>query len=117
MATLRPAPVRVTPPLKRRLQENGKGAQRTIVTNIFLVNLSVADLLVTLFCMPVQIAKSVTLLWYFGEVMCKTVNFLQAVCVKSNSARPTSDYDDDGCPVMTQYECLRLLIILVSQDT
>ncbi|KOB63310.1 Neuropeptide receptor A35 [Operophtera brumata] len=47
------------------------------VTNIFLVNLSVADLLVTLFCMPVQIAKSVTLLWYFGEVMCKTVNFLQ----------------------------------------
>ncbi|CAH0407953.1 unnamed protein product [Chilo suppressalis] len=48
-----------------------------LVTNIFLVNLSVADLLVTLFCMPVQIAKSVTLIWYFGEVMCKTVNFLQ----------------------------------------
>ncbi|CAG4976968.1 unnamed protein product [Colias eurytheme] len=51
------------------------------VTNIFLVNLSVADLLVTLFCMPVQISKSVTLLWYFGEVMCKTVNFLQGVTV------------------------------------
>ncbi|XP_046960754.1 neuropeptide FF receptor 1-like isoform X2 [Vanessa cardui] len=54
------------------------------VTNIFLVNLSVADLLVTLFCMPVQIAKSVTLLWYFGEVMCKTVNFLQGVAVASS---------------------------------
>ncbi|XP_028168201.1 neuropeptide FF receptor 2-like [Ostrinia furnacalis] len=54
------------------------------VTNIFLVNLSVADLLVTLFCMPVQIAKSVTLIWYFGEVMCKTVNFLQGVAVASS---------------------------------
>ncbi|CAB3243561.1 unnamed protein product [Arctia plantaginis] len=54
------------------------------VTNIFLVNLSVADLLVTLFCMPVQIAKSVTLLWYFGEVMCKAVNFLQGVAVASS---------------------------------
>ncbi|XP_068630731.1 QRFP-like peptide receptor [Battus philenor] len=54
------------------------------VTNIFLVNLSVADLLVTLFCMPVQIAKAVTLLWYFGEIMCKTVNFLQGVAVASS---------------------------------
>ncbi|KAJ0179655.1 hypothetical protein K1T71_004246 [Dendrolimus kikuchii] len=34
--------------------------------------------------MPVQIAKSVTLLWYFGEVMCKTVNFLQGVAVASS---------------------------------
>ncbi|XP_047521391.1 QRFP-like peptide receptor isoform X1 [Pieris napi] len=54
------------------------------VTNIFLVNLSVADLLVTLFCMPVQISKSVTLLWPFGELMCKTVNFLQGVAVSSS---------------------------------
>ncbi|XP_013178009.1 PREDICTED: neuropeptide FF receptor 1-like [Papilio xuthus] len=54
------------------------------VTNIFLVNLSAADLLVTLFCMPVQIAKAVTLLWHFGEVMCKTVNFLQGVAVASS---------------------------------
>ncbi|XP_026318662.1 QRFP-like peptide receptor [Hyposmocoma kahamanoa] len=54
------------------------------VTNIFLVNLSVADLLVTLFCMPVQIAKSVTLLWYFGEIMCKAVNYLQGVAVASS---------------------------------
>ncbi|CAG4966517.1 unnamed protein product [Parnassius apollo] len=35
--------------------------------------------------MPVQIAKAVTLLWYFGEVMCKTVNFLQDFLVKSQS--------------------------------
>ncbi|CAK1604607.1 unnamed protein product [Parnassius mnemosyne] len=34
--------------------------------------------------MPVQIAKAVTLLWYFGEVMCKTVNFLQGVAVASS---------------------------------
>ncbi|CAH0729052.1 unnamed protein product, partial [Brenthis ino] len=34
--------------------------------------------------MPVQIAKSVTILWYFGEVMCKTVNFLQGVAVASS---------------------------------
>ncbi|CAH2075629.1 unnamed protein product, partial [Iphiclides podalirius] len=34
--------------------------------------------------MPVQIAKAVTLLWYFGEVMCKMVNFLQGVAVASS---------------------------------
>ncbi|CAK1552747.1 unnamed protein product [Leptosia nina] len=75
-----------TRPIRPNRAPNAEGSLDNTqnVTNIFLVNLSVADLLVTLFCMPVQISKAVTLLWHFGEVMCKTVNFLQGVAVSSS---------------------------------
>lgn len=47
------------------------------VTNYFLVNLSVADLLVTLVCMPMAIWNAYTMLWNFGELTCKIVKYLQ----------------------------------------
>lgn len=47
------------------------------VTNLFLVNLSVADLLVTLLCMPAQIARAITVVWDYGEVMCKVYCYMQ----------------------------------------
>ncbi|CAG7732486.1 unnamed protein product [Allacma fusca] len=47
------------------------------VTNYFLVNLSVADLLVTLLCMPMAVGKAVTSLWLYGEIMCKLTHYLQ----------------------------------------
>ncbi|XP_054275678.1 orexin receptor type 2-like [Macrosteles quadrilineatus] len=51
------------------------------VTNYFLVNLSVADLLVTFICMPMAVAQSVTGLWLYGETMCKLTSYLQGVSV------------------------------------
>ncbi|KDR22267.1 Orexin receptor type 1, partial [Zootermopsis nevadensis] len=51
------------------------------VTNYFLVNLSVADLLVTLICMPVAISQAVIKLWLYGEFMCKITYYLQGVSV------------------------------------
>jgi hypothetical protein len=51
------------------------------VTNYFLVNLSVADLLVTLICMPVAISQAVIKLWLYGEFMCRVTYYLQGVSV------------------------------------
>lgn len=47
------------------------------VTNYFVVNLSVADLLVTTICMPVAVSQAVSLKWIHGEVMCKLSFYLQ----------------------------------------
>ncbi|KAL1139851.1 hypothetical protein AAG570_006828 [Ranatra chinensis] len=47
------------------------------VTNYFLVNLSVADLLVTLVCMPAAMGQSITGLWILGDTMCKLTSYFQ----------------------------------------
>lgn len=47
------------------------------VTNYFLVNLSVADLLVTVVCMPKGAWAAYSRIWYFGEIACRTMNYLQ----------------------------------------
>ncbi|XP_073951805.1 neuropeptide FF receptor 2-like [Choristoneura fumiferana] len=54
------------------------------VTNIFLVNLSTADLLVTGVCMPIQLSKAITLVWFYGETVCKIVNYMQGVAVAAS---------------------------------
>ncbi|XP_070540741.1 QRFP-like peptide receptor [Ptychodera flava] len=47
-------------------------------TNYFLVNLSVADLLVLLVCMPVALLETYVIKpWLLGEAMCKLVPFLE----------------------------------------
>ncbi|CAD5123650.1 unnamed protein product [Dimorphilus gyrociliatus] len=45
-------------------------------TNLFIVNLAVADLLFLIFCAPFH-AIVYTQHWYFGEVACKLVHLLQ----------------------------------------
>lgn len=47
------------------------------VTNYFLVNLSFADLLVTLICMPMAVGQNVSKLWIYGEVMCMLTTYFQ----------------------------------------
>ncbi|CAG9784794.1 unnamed protein product [Diatraea saccharalis] len=54
------------------------------VTNIFLVNLSAADLLVTGICMPIQLSKAITLVWFYGETVCKIVSYIQGVAVAAS---------------------------------
>lgn len=52
------------------------------VTNYFIVNLAVGDILMTLFCVPFSFVSMLVLrYWPFGEVMCKVVNYSQAVSV------------------------------------
>lgn len=47
------------------------------VTNIFIVNLAVADFFVILFCLPPTVVWDVTETWFMGEVMCKVVLYFQ----------------------------------------
>lgn len=52
------------------------------VTNYFIVNLAVGDILMTLFCVPFSFVSMLVLrYWPFGGVMCKVVNYSQAVSV------------------------------------
>lgn len=54
------------------------------VTNYFLVNLSFADLLVTLICMPMAVGQNVSKLWVYGEVMCMLTTYFQGVSVSAS---------------------------------
>ncbi|CAH1775589.1 unnamed protein product [Owenia fusiformis] len=59
-------------------------------TNYFLLNLGVADLLVTTLCMPMAIGKSVYKLWIYGVFMCKTTGYFQGVAVATSVLTITS---------------------------
>ena len=49
------------------------------VTNTFLVNLSIADFMVILLCLPSTLVHDVLESWFLGEDMCKTITYLK-VC-------------------------------------
>ncbi|KAL1427455.1 hypothetical protein MTO96_017171 [Rhipicephalus appendiculatus] len=51
------------------------------VTNVFLLNLAVSDLLLGVFCMPTTLVGSVLRNFVLGAVMCKLIPYLQAVSV------------------------------------
>ena len=53
------------------------------VTNIFIVNLAMADMLVMLFCAPPSVIWDVTSTWIFGDLMCRIVIYIQ-VRVRQN---------------------------------
>ncbi|GJQ80164.1 hypothetical protein Trydic_g23742 [Trypoxylus dichotomus] len=75
----------------KRNRGSGRPKKRTVeltnnvsVTNYFLVNLSIADLLVTLLCMPSSAISAYSQIWYLGEVACKAGNFLQCISVAAS---------------------------------
>lgn len=47
------------------------------VTNIFIVNLAVADFMVILFCLPPTVVWDVTETWFMGTALCKIVLYFQ----------------------------------------
>ncbi|ELU10276.1 hypothetical protein CAPTEDRAFT_117296 [Capitella teleta] len=49
--------------------------------NLFLVNLAIADLAVTLICMPLTAGQIVFRLWVYGGAMCKLIGYIQGVAV------------------------------------
>ncbi|XP_066304208.1 neuropeptide FF receptor 2-like [Branchiostoma lanceolatum] len=51
------------------------------VTNFFIFNLALADLLVALICMPVTLVYTIIYNWPFGDVICKLSIFIQGVSV------------------------------------
>lgn len=52
------------------------------VTNLFIVNLAVGDILMTLVCVPFTFVPTLLLqFWPFGAPLCHSVSFTQAVSV------------------------------------
>ncbi|ELK34770.1 Orexin receptor type 2 [Myotis davidii] len=51
------------------------------VTNYFIVNLSLADVLVTITCLPATLVVDITETWFFGNSLCKVIPYLQTVSV------------------------------------
>lgn len=47
------------------------------ITNKLITNLSIADLLVIFFCVPVTASQHVSRNWLFGEVVCRASGFVQ----------------------------------------
>ncbi|XP_050402595.1 orexin receptor type 2 isoform X2 [Patella vulgata] len=50
-------------------------------TNIFLVNLALADFLVILICLPPTVIADYMGMWILGTAMCKVISYLQKVSV------------------------------------
>ena len=46
-------------------------------TNIFLVNLAVADFLVIILCLPPSYLQTMMETWFLGDAMCKIVEYYQ----------------------------------------
>nr|XP_022319814.1 galanin receptor type 1-like [Crassostrea virginica] len=51
------------------------------VTNVFLLSLASADLLLVVICVPVKCISFFSYSWRLGEFMCKFVNYLQNVSI------------------------------------
>jgi len=47
------------------------------VTNYFIVNLSFADILVTITCLPASLVVDITETWFLGQTLCKILPYLQ----------------------------------------
>lgn len=54
-----------------------KNIQMRTVTNLFIVNLSTADLLVVLVCLPPTVVGDITETWFVGRALCKLIPYLQ----------------------------------------
>lgn len=50
------------------------------ITNVFLLNLAVSDILLGVLCMPFTLIGTLLRNFVFGEFMCKIIPFLQGKC-------------------------------------
>jgi cholecystokinin A receptor len=50
------------------------------ITNLFLLNLAISDLLLGIFCMPFTLVGMLLRDFIFGEIMCKLLPYLQGAC-------------------------------------
>ncbi|XP_054445729.1 neuropeptide FF receptor 2 [Pteronotus mesoamericanus] len=54
------------------------------VTNLFILNLAISDLLVGIFCMPITLLDNIIAGWPFGSVMCKISGLVQGISVAAS---------------------------------
>ncbi|XP_077990878.1 orexin receptor type 2-like [Glandiceps talaboti] len=56
-----------------------KNPQMRTVTNYYILNLSIADVLVSLICLPVTVVLETSETWFFGDLACKLIPYFQVV--------------------------------------
>ncbi|XP_076854713.1 neuropeptide FF receptor 1 [Brachyhypopomus gauderio] len=61
-----------------------KNKQMRTVTNIFILNLAISDLLVGIFCLPITLADNLITGWPFDEVTCKMGGLVQGASVSAS---------------------------------
>ncbi|CAH8571450.1 unnamed protein product [Heterobilharzia americana] len=71
---------------KRKSRTNvysrGSGMRTTSITSLFLFNLSLADILMAVLCIPMNVVTEIVYLWWpLGEPLCKIVPYAQGVSV------------------------------------
>uniref|UniRef100_A0A8C4Z8Q4 Neuropeptide FF receptor 1 n=1 Tax=Gadus morhua TaxID=8049 RepID=A0A8C4Z8Q4_GADMO len=54
------------------------------VTNIFILNLAISDMLVGIFCMPTTLIDNIITGWPFGSVVCKLSGMVQGISVSAS---------------------------------
>ncbi|XP_028828877.1 neuropeptide FF receptor 2-like [Denticeps clupeoides] len=54
------------------------------VTNLFILNLAVSDLLVGIFCMPTTLVDNIITGWPFGSIVCKLSGMVQGISVSAS---------------------------------
>ncbi|KAJ8286931.1 hypothetical protein GJAV_G00045030 [Gymnothorax javanicus] len=54
------------------------------VTNVFILNLAVSDLLVGIFCMPTTLLDNIITGWPFGSLVCKMSGMVQGISVSAS---------------------------------
>uniref|UniRef100_A0A8D0UEE9 Neuropeptide FF receptor 2 n=3 Tax=Sus scrofa TaxID=9823 RepID=A0A8D0UEE9_PIG len=54
------------------------------VTNLFILNLAISDLLVGIFCMPITLLDNIIAGWPFGSSMCKISGLVQGISVAAS---------------------------------
>ncbi|NWI14490.1 NPFF1 protein, partial [Crypturellus soui] len=61
-----------------------RNRQMRTVTNVFILNLAVSDLLVGIFCMPTTLVDNLITGWPFDNVMCKMSGLVQGMSVSAS---------------------------------
>ncbi|XP_062409554.1 neuropeptide FF receptor 2 [Sardina pilchardus] len=54
------------------------------VTNLFILNLAISDLLVGIFCMPTTLVDNIITGWPFGSLLCKLSGMVQGISVSAS---------------------------------
>uniref|UniRef100_A0A3Q2XZ94 Neuropeptide FF receptor 1 n=1 Tax=Hippocampus comes TaxID=109280 RepID=A0A3Q2XZ94_HIPCM len=61
-----------------------RGRNMRSVTNVFILNLAVSDLLVGIFCMPTTLLDNIITGWPFGSLVCKLSGTVQGISVSAS---------------------------------
>ncbi|XP_032873829.1 neuropeptide FF receptor 2 [Amblyraja radiata] len=61
-----------------------KNRHMRTVTNLFILNLAISDLLVGIFCMPTTLVDNILTGWPFGNFVCKMSGLIQGISVSAS---------------------------------